>query len=117
LRWEEARVSFVPIGATVRGVVEEIRPYGAFISLIVAGSGGATILGEDSRIRGFCEDAEFGPEETRPSIGEQIAVKLLTVDHRTQRIFVSAMQAEPRWSPPRETMLKGPSFYEAQGLF
>merc|ERR550525_1546563 len=35
LRWEEARVGFVPLGCTLRGVVEEVRPYGAFIGLVV----------------------------------------------------------------------------------
>merc|ERR1712060_601267 len=34
LNWEEARMREMPVGETLRGVVEELRDYGAFVGLI-----------------------------------------------------------------------------------
>jgi len=120
LSWEEARVSMVPVGSTVRGVVEEVRPYGAFIGLVVSNNITASqCRGEDSRLRGFCEAAELGPAEAVPYVGEQVAVKILEVDRGSQRIRVSALQAEPQWPEasyvPR-TISSKPSDAEAEEL-
>lgn len=104
LRWEEARVAFVPVGSTVRGVVEEVRPYGAFIGLVLSTSSRPRqATGEDSRVRGFCEAAEMGSAQAGPAVGEQVAVRIMSVDRSSQRIHVSIMQAEPQW--PFRTVL------------
>lgn len=120
LRWEEARLGFVPTGVTLRGVVEEVRPYGAFIGLTVNSTYMHMKGGEDSRIRGFCETAELGPASRPPLVGEQLAVKVIQRDNKRQRIYVSALQAEPPWSnrppEPPKTAEGRPSDRLAAGL-
>lgn len=93
LRWEEARIEFVPLGATVRGVVEEVRPYGAFIGFVASAASRGSKC-EDSRVRGFCEASELGPlRHVDAPPGLQVAIRILKVDHASQRIFVSVLQA------------------------
>ncbi|CAE7466386.1 unnamed protein product, partial [Symbiodinium sp. CCMP2456] len=104
LTWEEALVDFLPIGATVRGVIQELRPYGSFIGLIVNGMAMGK-FGEDSRIRGFCEDLQSSSDPAQLQVGEHVAVKILDVDMVTKRVFVSTREADPPWPPPRERVL------------
>jgi len=121
LTWEEARVAFVPVGTTVRGVVEEVRPYGAFIGFILSpGKQNGEGDGVDSHVRGFCEAAELGPPEVHPEVGEQVAVRIMSVDRSSQRISVSVEQADPRWPsrllPNLRTAHSRPSDREAEAL-
>eukprot|EP00445_Apocalathium_hangoei_P013940 CAMPEP_0203876176 /NCGR_PEP_ID=MMETSP0359-20131031/21202_1 /ASSEMBLY_ACC=CAM_ASM_000338 /TAXON_ID=268821 /ORGANISM="Scrippsiella Hangoei, Strain SHTV-5" /LENGTH=410 /DNA_ID=CAMNT_0050795011 /DNA_START=104 /DNA_END=1332 /DNA_ORIENTATION=+ len=88
LNWEEARMEFVPTGQVILGVVEEIRPYGAFVGLVAKNRDSKTI-GEDSRLRGFCQSGDFGPAAGSLEVGMQVGVKIQSLDHRSQRIFVS----------------------------
>eukprot|EP00931_Biecheleriopsis_adriatica_P028578 TRINITY_DN17038_c0_g1_i2.p1 TRINITY_DN17038_c0_g1~~TRINITY_DN17038_c0_g1_i2.p1 ORF type:complete len:440 (-),score=98.82 TRINITY_DN17038_c0_g1_i2:25-1317(-) len=111
LSWEEVCLDFLPLGATVRGVVVELRPYGAFIGLVFVGMDDA-LYGEDSLIRGFCPRQELIDVYGEIEEGNQIAVKLLSLDPHTRRLTVSAAQAEPPWPEKREKVLQRPSFYE-----
>lgn len=109
LLWEEARLDALPIGATVRAVVECLKPYGAFLGFICAGRAqdkrGKRIQGrgEDSFLRGFCATRDLGPfikaagGDVKAVVGCQVAVKILGADPRyPQRILVSAERAEPK---------------------
>ncbi|CAK0845336.1 unnamed protein product [Prorocentrum cordatum] len=95
LSMEESRIKYVPVLETVQGVVEEIRPYGAFVGLVGVGCEGG---GEDSHIRGFCPEAEFG-QLHEMGVGDQVAVKIMSIDTERQRIHVSAAKAEARQPP------------------
>ncbi|CAE7472346.1 unnamed protein product [Symbiodinium natans] len=117
LTWEEALVDFLPIGATVRGVIQELRPYGSFISLIVSGMAVGR-FGEDSRIRGFCEDLQSSSNPADPQVGEHVAVKIIDVDMSTKRVFLSTSQAEPPWpATQRERTLHAPEKYDDESFF
>eukprot|EP00913_Durusdinium_trenchii_P006708 g6305.t1 len=124
LAWEEARIDFLPLGETVRGVVEEIRPYGSFIGLVMCGMeehGGPSLqrplrFGEDSGIRCFCEELQVSNDRAQLQVGEQVAVKILQVDQQTKRVFGSIRQAEPPWPPPREPVLHSPEKYEDENF-
>lgn len=121
LRWEEARIDFVPVGKTVRGVVEEIRPYGAFVGFVL-NTTLSVLVGEDSKIRGFCPMEELGLPDERPSVGDQLAVRIMGTDRERRRISVSVKMAEPQWHSPREPQVpktvlrREPSDREAQAL-
>ncbi|CAE7813086.1 unnamed protein product [Symbiodinium sp. CCMP2592] len=116
LTWEEALVDFLPIGATVRGVIQELRPYGSFIGLIVNGMAMGK-FGEDSRIRGFCEDLRSSSDPAQLQVGEHVAVKIVDVDMLTKRVFVSTREADPPWPAPRERVLHTPEKYEDPSFF
>jgi len=106
LRWEEASLSMLPLGEVIVAIVEESRPYGIFVSLVVTrqtscGPGrNHVVMCEDSLIRGFCSRAQL--EEARMSKdviaqipkGTEVAVKLLHVDNN-QRLHV-AYASEPK---------------------
>merc|ERR1712032_1447003 len=98
LRWEEARIGFVPVLETVLAVIEEFRPYGAFVGLVMKGDTSG-FSGEDSLLRGFCPTSEFGHIH-RLGVGDKVAVKILEVERTRQRIYVSAAKAEPPWPDP-----------------
>jgi len=101
LSWDEARIDFVPVGKTVRGVVEEMRPYGAFVGFVL-NTRRSIIVGEDAKVRGFCPIRELGPQNERPSVGDQLAVRIMGVDRERHRITVSVTLAEPQWHRPIE---------------
>jgi len=95
LRWEEASLSLLPLGEVISAVVEEIRPYGVFVGLkvdrVLEGPRRDVPLvqSEDSLIRGFCSQEEYGliPVDNFEK-GTQVAVKLLRVDEN-QRLHVA----------------------------
>jgi len=121
LRWEEARIDFVPIGKTVRAVVEEMRPYGAFVGFVL-NTTMSVMIGEDSKVRGFCPIEELGPSDARPSVGDQLAVRIMGTDVERRRITTSVKLAEPQWhSPlqpvvPKTLLMREPSDRQAQAL-
>jgi len=111
----------VPVGKTVRGVVEEMRPYGAFVGLVL-NTTLDVLVGEDSKVRGFCPIDELGPPDARPSVGDQLAVRIMGVDRERRRITISVKMAEPQWHSPRESLAprtvlrREPSDREAHAL-
>lgn len=115
LSWEEARIDFLPVGETVRGVVEEIRPYGSFIGLVVCGMAVGR-FGEDSQIRGFCEELQLTDGWVSPQVGQQVAVKILSIDEM-KRVHLSISQATPPWPPREERVLHSPEKYEDPSFF
>ena len=115
LSWEEARIDFLPVGETVRGVVEEIRPYGSFIGLVVNGMATGR-FGEDSQIRGFCEELQLTEGWMSPGVGEQVAVKILYVDEM-KRVHLSISEASPQWPQRQERVLHSPAKYEDPDFF
>eukprot|EP00435_Cladocopium_sp_Y103_P065565 s203_g27.t1 len=115
LSWEEARIDFLPVGETVRGVVEEIRPYGSFIGLVVCGMAVGR-FGEDSQIRGFCEELQLTDGWVSPQVGQQVAVKILSIDEM-KRVHLSISQATPPWPPREERVLHSPEKYEDSDFF
>jgi len=90
LKWEETRFDLVPVNKTVRAVIEEVRQYGTFVGFVLEG-------GQDSLLRGFCNETT-DQEKMSDLRNKQLAVKILEVNERTQRIHVSIEQADPRWT-------------------